>query len=130
VLAEAWRNTEAMLLAGTSSLAIAQTAMNKLGEELNHRQQLLQQAEIAQVAANRAQQEALAVTADQQAQEFATQQDMLRGQQELLRQQQQRLAAERREIADRNASLEQRIAVFQPLLRLRRFVLSILGRRD
>jgi SAM-dependent methyltransferase len=123
VLAEAWRNTEVMLLAGTSSLAIAQTALNKLSEALNLRQQQLQQAETAQMAANRAQQEVLAQAAERQEQEFARQQ-------ELLRQQQQTLATEQREIAAQTASLEHRIAVFRPLLRLRRFVLGMLGQRD
>jgi SAM-dependent methyltransferase len=172
VLADAWRNTETLLLAGTSSLAIAQTALNKLSEELNLRQQQFaaqREADTKQLAADRAQQE----------QAFARQQDILRdqqetlrGQQELLRQQQQALAgeqqalaseqqalagerqalageqqalaseqqtlaseqqalaSEQQEVAARAAWLEHQIAVYRPLLRLRRFVLGSLGRRD
>lgn len=137
LLAEAWRNTEAMLVAGTSSLAIAQTALNNLSEELNERQRQFaaqQRADAAQQQADAARQQAddarMVAKRAQHEQEIAAQQDTLRRQQELLRQQQETLASEHLEIAARAASLEQRIAVYGPLLRLRRIVLAMLGRRE
>src|SRR5262249_17424841 len=39
LLADAWRNTEAMLSAGTNALSVAQTSLDRLRQELDQRQQ-------------------------------------------------------------------------------------------
>jgi SAM-dependent methyltransferase len=158
VLADAWRNTEAMLTAGTNALRIAQTALDRLKQELVYRQQEIaaQQQEIA------AQQQEIAA----QQQEIAAQQQEIAAQQQALaaenltfaesraqceatqreqatrlaaeaaafatqrRQQEEELLAKQGDLAAQTAALESRMAVYRPLLRFRRAALAAVGRHD
>jgi SAM-dependent methyltransferase len=104
VLADAWRNTEAILSEGTNALGIAQMAMDRLRQELDQRAERLA-TEAAALATLRQQQEELTAA-------------------------ERRLAESEAALAAQTAALEHRIAVYGRLLRLRRAALGALGRSD
>jgi SAM-dependent methyltransferase len=113
MLADAWRNTEAILSAGTNALGIAQTALDRRRQDLDQRQQEV----------DRQQQKV-----DQRQQEVDRQQQKVDQRQQELDHREQEVAVQRAALVAEKAHLAE-LRAQSPLLRLRRATMDVLGRR-